>query len=112
VDGPPGRDVPSNAMPPHADKQRDREMLEAFVAVYCRKQHARDELCDDCRDLLAYALERLAKCPFDPKPKCRDCAVHCYAPAYRARIREVMRTAGMHFVKRGRVDWLLKYFLR
>ena len=56
------------------------------------------------------ALDRLDRCPQDPKPKCKDCAVHCYKPEYRRRIRAVMKFSGLYFVKRGRVDWLWKYF--
>lgn len=87
--------------------------LRRFIEVYCRGCHGGDggRLCDECADLLAYATDRLAKCPFDPKPKCKDCSAHCYAAGYRAGIKEVMRFAGMHFVKRGRIDWLLRYFL-
>jgi len=68
--------------------------------------------CESCNELLEYALLRLEKCPFDPKPKCKDCKVHCYKDDYRQRIREVMKFSGIHFVKRGRLDWLFKYFLR
>jgi hypothetical protein len=69
-------------------------------------------MCESCAELLEYALLRLEKCPFDPKPKCKDCKVHCYKDDYRQRIREVMKFSGIHFVKRGRLDWLFKYFLR
>jgi predicted amidophosphoribosyltransferase len=92
--------------------QRERIILRRFVQVYCRRKHATAAgLCADCQDLLTYAEERLDRCPHDPKPKCKHCPTHCYQPEYRARIREVMRSAGMHFVKRGRLDWLLRYFL-
>ena len=88
-------------------------MLGMFVDVYCRQKHGarQDGLCPECADLLAYAQERLARCPFDPKPKCKDCTSHCYAEPYRSRIREVMKFSGIHFVKRGRLDWLVWYFL-
>jgi predicted amidophosphoribosyltransferase len=84
-----------------------------FIAVYCRNHHDRGgaELCADCADLLAYVRERLANCPYDPKPKCKSCRTHCYKPQYRERIRAVMRYSGMYFVKRGRIDWLIRYFL-
>ena len=88
-------------------------MLAKFVEVYCRRKHDGQDggLCAECADLLAYAQERLARCPFDPKPKCKDCTSHCYAESYRSRIREVMKFSGIHFVKHGRLDWLIKYFL-
>lgn len=84
-----------------------------FIEVYCAEHHGgtKQALCDDCADLLSYAQTKLGKCPYDPKPKCKECATHCYRPDYRERIREVMRFSGMYFVKRGRVDWLVRYFL-
>lgn len=93
--------------------ERERIVLERFIEVYCRAHHERadDRLCPECRDLLQYALKRLEKCPYDPKPKCKACPTHCYKPAYRSRIKEVMRFSGMHFVKRGRIDWLMRYFM-
>ena len=91
---------------------KELQTLARFIEVYCHHHHERTEgLCEACDGLLAYARSRLEKCPFDPKPKCKDCKVHCYRGDYRARIREVMRFSGMHFVKRGRLDWLLRYFL-
>ena len=93
------------------DKQL--QMLTRFIEVFCRKTHRTDgqQLCDRCAELRAYAVDRLARCPMDPKPKCKDCTVHCYDESHRARIKEVMKFSGMHFVKRGRLDWLVKYFL-
>lgn len=95
-------------------KNREQAVLQDFIRVWCRgQQHspAHEELCDDCIELETYALEKLARCPFDPKPRCKDCEVHCYRDEYREKIRNVMKYAGMHYVKRGRVDWLVKYFL-
>jgi hypothetical protein len=68
-------------------------------------------VCQSCRELLIYAEERLARCPYDPKPKCKHCPTHCYKPAMRVRIREVMKFSGMYHIRRGRVDWLIRYFL-
>lgn len=93
-------------------KDRDSEILDAFIRVYCRKQHqTKNELCPDCQALLNYAIQRREHCPYDPKPACKDCTTHCYKPEYRQKIREVMKFSGMHFIKRGRIDWLIKYFL-
>lgn len=93
--------------------ERDLMILRAFIRVYCvRKHHSpRGVLCADCSELLSYAQARLAACPYDPKPKCKHCPTHCYKPQMRARIRAVMRYSGIYFVKRGRLDWLVKYFL-
>ena len=92
--------------------QRERTILRRFIEVYCRREHrTATGLCPDCSDLLAYAEERLQRCPHDPKPKCKRCPTHCYKPKQRARIREIMRYSGTHFIKRGRFDWLVRYFL-
>ena len=90
----------------------DEQVLKKFVAVYCNKKHGsqKDCLCSSCSELLSYALNRLSKCPIKPKPKCKDCRIHCYSEKYRTQIREVMKFSGMHFVTHGRLDWLIKYF--
>ena len=92
---------------------RHHAIIDRFIGVYCREKHgtADDRLCDECSDLAAYAHEGLARCPYDPKPSCRKCRTHCYRQPYRDRMREVMRYSGIYFVKRGRIDWLFKYFL-
>lgn len=92
---------------------RERRILDNFIGVYCRAHHGtlRGELCRECAGLLRYAVGRLARCPYDPKPKCKHCPTHCYNAGNRARIREVMRFAGMWYVRRGRLDWLVRYFM-
>ena len=96
----------------HSRREKEQRTLRRFVEVYCHRKHGfpDGELCGDCSDLLGYALKRLEKCPLKPKPKCKDCTVHCFTKQYRKRIQEVMKFAGMHFVKRGRLDWLVRYF--
>lgn len=92
----------------------DRQLrtLRRFVSVHCKAHHdSGREQCDECTDLPACARSRLAACPLDPKPKCKDCRVHCHRPEHRDKIRKVMRFSGMHFVKRGRIDWLVRHFL-
>lgn len=92
----------------------DTDILKRFVGIYCRKQHgsAPDDLCPECRDLLTYAEERRERCPLDPKPSCKSCPIHCYRPEMRTRIRRVMAFSGRYMaLRRGRLDWLVKYFL-
>jgi len=95
-------------------KEAEYNVLRRFIEVYCRKHHRppRGELCADCAELLAYGRLRLEKCPYDPKPQCKKCPVHCYRPDMRQRIREVMKFSGMYHIKHGRVDWLWRYFAR
>jgi len=77
-------------------RERERQTIEAMIAIYCRDHHHPDgELCDDCAALADYARQRLLKCPFaDEKPTCVKCPIHCYKPACREQVREVMRYAG------------------
>lgn len=104
--------------------EKDTRILARFVEVYCRTKHdgaektvreydaeTRLALCPDCHELLSYSIRRRELCPQDPKPSCKNCQIHCYRPDMRARIREVMRHSGMHMIMRGRIDWLLHYFL-
>ncbi|HIT97215.1 MAG TPA: nitrous oxide-stimulated promoter family protein [Candidatus Merdimorpha stercoravium] len=76
---------------------RQRRVLERMIGLYCRGRHGSrmGEFCPRCEELYRYALRRLGGCPFgSEKPNCSSCRVHCYAPAMRERIREVMRYAG------------------
>jgi len=73
-----------------------------MIRLRCRDLHRPGDegLCDDCRDLVRYAEERLAKCPFgEKKPTCARCPVHCYRPGMREKIREVMRYAGPRMLR-------------
>lgn len=74
--------------------------VRAMINIYCRAHHAAArDLCADCADLLAYAEERIAKCPFGiNKPVCNRCTVHCYKPEMREKVREVMRYAGPRMI--------------
>jgi hypothetical protein len=76
--------------------RREKKTIHAMLGIYCRAKHgAKADLCAECQALLAYAEERIVKCPFLPeKPTCAKCPVHCYTPARREEIRRVMRYAG------------------
>ena len=75
---------------------REARTVEAMIRLYCRAHHGpADGPCAECRDLAAYARERLARCPSqEKKPTCAKCPVHCYRPDRREAIRAVMRYAG------------------
>ena len=82
---------------------REKRTIAAMVAIYCRDRHApRGEMpCGDCRELLDYAVCRLDRCPFGArKSTCVDCPIHCYKPALRERVKEVMRYAGPRMLLR------------
>ena len=108
--------------------RRDLKTLARFIGLYCRDHHAdrprspatlkthdvaeiagrETQLCDDCARLLAHAFVKRSRCPMDPKPACKHCPDHCYHPAYRARIQEVMKHSGRKLAMRGRMDYLLQ----
>ena len=81
----------------HARMRREQRTIEILMKIYCRDHHSgpRRELCAGCQALQDYALQRLERCPFqENKPTCAKCAVHCYKPEMRQRVREVMVYAG------------------
>ena len=109
-------------------KDKDIRILSDFVAIFCRENHKnvpkelfpiKDDslhailgdkellLCEDCSKLLNHGIAKLLICPYNPKPSCRKCPTHCYAPGYREHVRKVMRFSGTYLVKRGRLDLLL-----
>lgn len=79
--------------------RREYRTIESMLRIWCANQHgnaARDGgICADCRELLAYAGQRLANCPYgEHKPTCAKCPIHCYGRVRREQVREVMRYAG------------------
>jgi hypothetical protein len=99
-------------IPVEKDIKTELETLGKMIGVYCRGRHdGRAELCRECRDLLTYAAGRLEKCPHHPKPSCRGCPTHCYAPENRARIKEIMRYAGPRMLLRHPL-LSLKHYLK
>lgn len=93
----------------HPRVTREKKTVKAMLRIYCQGHHGtRGALCDECDQLLAYALERLDRCPFqEGKTTCAKCAVHCYQPKTREQIRTVMRYAGPRMLWRHPVLALL-----
>ena len=105
----------------------DLRVLVRFIEVYCAGQHTEAQrlpvsmpthdlqaiagkevkLCQACSRLLMHALVKRTRCPMDPKPACKHCPKHCYAPEYRQQMRQVMAYSGRKLVMRGRLDYLL-----
>lgn len=86
---------------------RDARTVAAMVRIYCADVHGglNGHLCDSCAALLDYADVRLSHCPFGPeKTTCRECVIHCYRPAERAAMKNVMRHAGPRMLWRH--PWL------
>ena len=80
-------------------RQREKETVSFMIELYCRKKHNCRELCPACAELKAYAMERSDRCPFmETKTFCAQCKVHCYRPAMRKKIQEVMRFSGPRMI--------------
>lgn len=79
--------------------EREKATVARMIALYCRRVDGSRELCPECAGLLAYARERLDRCPHgEGKPTCRKCTTHCYKPDMRQRMRAVMRFAGPRLI--------------
>lgn len=73
----------------------EKTTVRHMIELWCLKKHEKQELCEECRELLIYATARLDRCKFgDRKTNCHKCPVHCYRPDMREKIREVMRFSG------------------
>src|SRR5512141_1130574 len=82
---------------------RERRTIQLMSEIHCHKKHGSKIgcLCNECAELLSYALQRIEKCPFkDDKPTCRSCPVHCYKKDMRERVRRMMAYSG---------PWMLLY---
>jgi len=81
---------------------REKQTIRAMVGIYCRGHHGTaGELCPECEEFLSYALGRLDHCPFGTiKPTCAKCRVHCYKPAMRAKVKQIMAYAGPRMMLR------------
>lgn len=81
--------------------EREIRTVGIMIAMYCRDRHGAKVLCVNCRDLAAYAEQRVRKCPFgENKPACGSCPIHCYKPRMKEQIKEVMRHAGPRMIFR------------
>lgn len=75
--------------------EREKRTVAQMIQLYCRGKEGNKQLCPECAALTEYARMRLSKCPFgDGKSSCRKCSIHCYSPAMKQRIKEVMRYSG------------------
>ena len=95
-------------------REDEKQLVREMVAMYCHRHHGsvRGQLCEDCQKLAKYAADRSDCCPFmEQKTYCSNCAVHCYEPPMRQRIKTVMafsapRLLLVHSVKA--LDYVIK----
>ncbi len=86
----------------HYRLDRERRTIGVMIQIYCQHHHnPAAGLCPECQQLAAYAMQRLEKCPFGAgKPTCAKCPIHCYKPAMRQQVRQVMRFSGPRMLLR------------
>jgi hypothetical protein len=84
----------------------EKTTVSVMVRIYCADHHGgADSRCPTCAALERYAHARLDACPYGAdKPTCKACPIHCYKPAEREAMREVMRFAGPRMMWRH--PWL------
>ena len=75
---------------------REKLTVTRMLEMYCLDKHGTQSgFCADCQILHDYAMARLMACPFNEyKTVCAKCTVHCYQPAMKEKMKEVMRYAG------------------
>lgn len=81
--------------PEHPRLRRERLTVSAMIRLYCAHHH-QDPACRHCQQLQEFAHQRLRRCRYGQgnKPTCANCDIHCYAPAMRKQIQQIMRWSG------------------
>lgn len=78
---------------------KEKRILTVMIKIYCRKKHRSQDLCDECRILLSYAVNRLDHCRYgENKGFCNQCSSHCYNKVNQAKIRKVMGFSGPRMI--------------
>ena len=80
-------------------REKEIQLVSQMIALYCRKHHHENGLCQECQELEQYAKTRSQNCPFmETKTFCSQCQVHCYQPQMREKIKKVMRYSGARMI--------------
>ncbi len=89
----------------HPRLMREQQTVSAMIRLYCQHHH-QDPHCRHCRLLRDFAHQRLRRCRYGHghKPTCANCNIHCYAPAMRKQIQQVMKWSGPRMLLRH--PWL------
>lgn len=89
----------------HPRLMREQQTVSAMIRLYCQHHH-QDPHCRHCRQLRDFAHQRLRRCRYGHghKPTCANCNIHCYAPAMRKQIQQVMKWSGPRMLLRH--PWL------
>ena len=82
------------------DKEKD--IISLMIRLYCTRKHNNNnenEICNECKGLLAYAIMRLSNCRYgNRKSSCGRCKTPCYKSEMKIKIKEVMRYCGPRII--------------
>ncbi len=78
-------------------KQKEKEIINIMISLYCKKNCKTKELCCNCNNLLNYANNRIDTCKKD-KTFCSSCATPCYQKEKRIQIKKVMKFSGPRMI--------------
>ncbi|MFI3325856.1 MAG: nitrous oxide-stimulated promoter family protein [Clostridia bacterium] len=81
-------------------RENEKKLIEKMIKIYCKSKHkTKNELCDQCKEILEYSHLRIDKCPFmETKTFCSNCKVHCFRNEKREKIREIMAFSGKRMI--------------
>lgn len=82
-------------------KEKEIEVVTLMIKKYCHGVHKtkKNELCEECKELLDYVKYRRSLCPWkNNKPFCSNCKIHCYKKDKQEEIRKVMRYSGPRMI--------------
>lgn len=84
------------------------KVINIMIDIYQKKFD--DEV--ECNELRKYAKERLQKCKFGQnKPTCQNCKVHCYKPAFRQKVKQIMKYSGRKMLFSNPI-LVIKHFIK
>ena len=104
--------------------------LKKFFSIHCNDKHTNQKkedyvvpyldnslkfevsLCEECHNLLQYAISKLQECPNNPKPKCRKCPNTCYDKDKYKQMAKIMRYSGMKLGMTKAAQKLKKMFIK
>lgn len=115
------------------DVARDIVTLGGMTEIYCADHHAAAArspheseavaagvyptrkipvLCPECSAHLRYGEVRRALCRREPRPSCKTCSNHCYAPDEQAFQRTAMAYAGPRAMFRGHAVEAIRHLIQ
>jgi len=75
--------------------ETEKATVKAMIEMYCKANHKEKGICEDCSQLIEYAMVRTDKCKYKAaKPACKVCKTHCYNLENRNKVKAIMRFSG------------------